>query len=139
MLETVSTCVKKYSQTGEEPRVSWWRQRCRCLGRQWWDPPWWILVAPGVSPLVVALCGSSWLLEAPCGCWYPPLVAHVGSLMPLLCYSTATLLPLYCHFHATPLQRDCPYIATLRPLYCATLLPLYLPLYCATPLLSRGR
>ena len=32
-------------------------------------PNWCILVAPGVSPLVVALGGSSWLLEA------PPLVA----------------------------------------------------------------
>ena len=45
----------------------------------WWNPG----AAPGVSPLAVALGGFSWLLEAPCGCWYSPLVAHVGSLMPL--------------------------------------------------------
>ena len=106
------------------------------MGRQWCA-----LVDPCSSCCLSPGGGFSWLFEAPCGCWYPPLVAHVGSLMPLLCYSTAILLPLYlchssatlpttllCHPSATPLLLSCCPTATLLPLYChsfATILPLH--------------
>ena len=116
----MTTVVKKSSQTGEEPRASWWRQRCRYLGRHWWDPPWrrsWCLSPRG---------GSWWFLLAPRGCWYP-LVAHVGFLWRQW-YSTATLLPLFYHFSATFLLLYCQPTATLLPLHrhpTATRLPLY--------------